>query len=519
MRRRLAEPTSVPDLTAGLLPTPGKMNLVDLGLLGAHFLIRKGRTRDFVYFCPSSAAATQQDWIAPYRYDVARNGFNTRNGIRITGLSELIVRGQSDGMGSSLAIGRGVCQYVPDLFRCDVRRRIGYVDLDILTRNRSSLYLVIDEDLSLLEYQAAADPVAILIIQCAIPHFLGSTIIATQKAGQYALITDAREDASFFLEIIEDLYAANWREQVSELMRYTNMLSQVVDLSVTIRGEVRGTESHRVIHAQKGVWLTARSSYKAAQDKIASAEPSSPFLREMRAGLLLIDYLSFVTELGKEDLTGLRLAGVTNLAEALDLLAHIFKVGLFLDKYLAGLYRDPLPALCDDCARARPIAKLVVGESAVLVILIEFLRNAGKHGRPAGSPPNSKIKPVLVYGCAHKLLRRPGTLVITRDRNGGALRLEPIPQLPAVYQRGLFVATGDYSDLPVPTEFRAERDADRGLPQCLRLCDEFRPSSAGRRGRGTAEPPLIGFAPLADASDIPGRKLTFCLFPESLIMS
>jgi hypothetical protein len=405
------------------------------------------------------------------------------------------------------------------MFRPDVRRRIGYLTLDVMTRNRSSLYLVLDEEHSVLHGRPATDPLAILIIQCAIPGFLGDTIITSRKEGHYALIAEASEDSAFFKDALKSLYLKNEELQLKELVAYTKILSQVVEFSTNVAREVRSGESHRAVHLQKEVWLYARDYYVKSLNRIAELDSTWPGLVHQRIGLALIDYLAFATELVKKDLSGLEFdtGEPTRLPGSLELLADMVnrqKLLRFGVAGVAGIYGKPNAVFCEKCGQAKHTPGLVISESVALVFLIEFLRNAGKYGRSGGG----KLAPALFYGCGHRLFGAASSpMVVSKSRHDAILRLHSFARPSGSQSAGLFVAVGDITDVPAEGRVVGRIDGLHGLPQCSGLAEAICSWSVHALG-SRSDLPLLGFAAIPEGLTASGnRKMTFCLFPEGLV--
>ena len=514
LRTAATNPEDVPPLSTGLTPVPALDDIVRLKLLGLHFLVRLGASDRFTYFSPDEHDNAYS--LAPYCYPCVRDGLELRGDGHSTprwvdGLNSINVEGKPGKIGSHLAIRRGLCQYIPDLFGGAVRPLVGYSEIDALSRNRSSVYLAINDPPTLLEHQPpSGNPAALLIIQSAIPNIFGSTgYIAFEDAlyNQHADLSFT-VDAGFFKSLFDLLFRHNRGSQLNELLGYARLLSEITRVSAALAQDVRRDERSAIGHSQRRVWSYVRQQFDALKDDYIKSNEKGASPQEtaradhIRMASILIDHLGLSSDLGIDRLDPSELKGKwTDLRELSELLPLVQTTPSSEDNWLKSIDSDPVQVFCSQC-RPSPQARINLPESVITAIWFDLAENATKHG----SLPNGSALPTLVWGCGHRLAAAGGIQLLRPGPSlGWHLDKADTKEISAINSRGMFVGVLDFA--PIPAGLSSIRRPDRmGIRLLIRLMSVL--------SRVHIQPIHVGFCGVVmDDAPAESQKSAFAFFP------
>ena len=503
----------VPKLTADLSPIPKLKEMPKKGLLGMHLLVRLGNSENFIYFCSTDSATKYE--LAPYCHPCVRKGLElkkTASAGHIPGLENVVVEGKPGLLGAHLAVRRGLCQYIPDLFDERVRELVEYSDIDTLSRNRSSLYLAINDSTGAIDRQADKhNPRALLIIQCAVPHFLGPQgriAFATTEYNEHPELGFAI-DPGFFLSIFDLLYSKNHKYQLEELVQYAGLLSEVARVSAAMKQDIRKDERSVIGHSQRRVWRFVRQQFDKLNKPFLEGSPSKKEAGRVRMASILLDHLALSSDLGIDqldphDLVGRKPTVLPDLCEVLPLVETADAEG----NWFRSIEPVPVEAFCDDCAVSHDTT-IRVSESVVTALWFDLAENATKHGVSVDQP----LRPVLVWGCGHQLAKLTSIHILSNNEHTGWF-LHPLSahSEATLANYGLFVGVLDFREIPHHIK-RSDRPNRLGFVLLTRLIKALNKAISSSEFGGIH----AGFSDVPHSMKKYGaQKLAFVLFPTHI---
>jgi len=498
-------PDDVPDLLEGLDPGLTVERYVDQRVLGMHFLVRRGAEGCLVYFHP--AALPPGRAMAPFVDRAALDGLELTDealalpeGINrhIPGLCVVEVQTEDDGervqIGSHLAARAGLAQYIPDSSQeATWRKHIPFAHTDLLIRNRASLYLPLPQG----RCDDEADVQALLIVQSAIPGFLGEDAVLARESQHYeALNVPYRMDSGWFDQIERALFDTG--EDRRDFDRYVAILNHVARYQGELAASERARQGRVLGHWQKGAWGFVRDSYERMVRRLETLEgdrpaPSDDGTNERRLGKILIDQLGFAVNVGLSDLGAEHLMGDGRLDQIVRLLGW-GSPRIFVEWTPSFDRKSVCPPTC---GRRELAVRTGLKESVLSAMLLEVLRNAWRHG---GLQKTVEIW----WGCwEHIGGIATDVRLLHEGRTKGSWRLEAAQprDLIEMCAAGAFVGVLDHTDLPCDGLSSEQFPNRHGLGPLARLVGAIR----GVLG----SPAQVGFA------RIEGRrgKMAFILLP------
>jgi len=509
IRRRATSPDDVPALSAVLDLAPTSDVLIQRGLIGFHFLVRFGDSNKFIYFCPQGAKA---EYAAPYSHQCVLDGLSLRPESPgasgwIKGLREIIVEGRPDKLGAQLAVSHGLCQYIPDLFSERIRPFVEYSEIDILSRNRSSLYLVLNESVTAIASQAK--PIALIIIQSAIPNFLGEQGYIAFPTGPYTDSEDLGFQVApeFFQSIFSLLYRHGAARQLSELASYGRLLSEVSRTASALAQDVKRDARSLIGHSQRKVWHYVRTHFNVLGREYKRLYAEEAETDRVRMAFILLDQLALSSDLGIDNIEPSELRGdqPTDIRD-LSILLSLVKTVPSAGSWMRGISPHAESAFCSQCL-AGSRSKIKLAESVLAAIWLDLAENAEKHGIPG----DSELQAKLVWGCGHQLAHKESLHVVRTDTDAKEWRVDhcSAAELSSFRtQYGVFVGVTDFTPIPIGVN-SIDKPGSSGLRLLLRLALSIQ--KLERR------PVQIGYGPAPFDEPADGaKKIAFAVFPLEL---